>query len=206
MSTCDRCRKVLANRHSLSRHKKTCPVRFSEEGTSLHSSGDSTYSHPAGSRQYSKKWSENVINGDILSKNEESEPLVKVIKLSADGVPSAFSSHSTSYDDQDDDEDRPLTESELEELNKEFRSLHFDLVNNGCRENVPELLSMLDVLLEANKISQDYIKAIDTINQYEVKDDHPLTEMEKDKLWARFKELHHESIHQKTARKYYKLE
>ena len=80
-----------------------------------------------------------------------------MIKLSGDASPPAFSSHSTSYDDQDDYEDRPLTESELEELNKNFRSLHFDLINNGCRENIPELLKMLDVLLEANKLSQaDY--------------------------------------------------
>ena len=81
MRTYDKCKKILANRHNLSRHKRICPVRLSEEGTSLHSSGDSTYSYPAGSSQYSKKWSENAINGDILSKNEESEPLVKVIKL-----------------------------------------------------------------------------------------------------------------------------
>jgi len=211
MSTCDKCRKVLANRHSLSRHKKTCPVRLSEEGTSLHTSGDSTYSHPAaGSNQYNEKLAENVINGDISSKNEESEPLVKVIKLSGDASPPAFSSHSTSYDNQnDDDEDRPLTESELEELNKNFRSLHFDLINNGCRENIPELLQMLGVLLEANKLSQpDYEKATDVIKQYEVKDhdedgdddrgdDHPLTEMEKDKFWARFKTLHHELINKR---------
>ena len=99
MPTCDKCRKVLANRHSLSRHKKICPVRLSEEGTSLHLyTTYTTYSHPAGSSQYNKKWSENVINGDTSSKNEESEPLVKVIKLSADAAPPAFSSHSTSYD------------------------------------------------------------------------------------------------------------
>ena len=166
MSTCDRCRKVLANRHSLSRHKKTCPVRFSEEGTSLHSSGDSTYSHPAGSSQYSKKWSENAINGDILSKNEESEPLVKVIKLSADGVPSAFSSHSTSYDDQDDDEDRPLTESEFKELWRRFKTLHHELIHERKRENITELNKILQIRLEEKMLNHiDYMKAINTINK-----------------------------------------
>ena len=93
MVACSSCTKIMRS-DNLKRHKKTCPVRLSEEGTSLHSSGDSTYSHPAGSRQYSKKWSENAINGDISSKNEESEPLVKVIKLSAYAAPPAFSSHS----------------------------------------------------------------------------------------------------------------
>ena len=58
---------------------------------------------------------------------------------------------------------------------------------------------MLDVLLEANKISQaDYVKTTDTIKQYEVEDDdRPLTEMEKGKLWGRFKDLHLELIHKR---------
>ena len=138
---------MSTNRHSLSRHKKTCPVCLSEEGTSLHSSGDSTYSHPAGNSQYSKKSSRNVINGDILSKDEESEPLVKVIKLSSDGVPSAFSSHSTSYDDQDDDEDRPLTESELEELWGRFKKLRVE----------EKMLNHIDYMKAINAFNKDYL-------------------------------------------------
>ena len=166
MSTCDKCRKVLANRHSLSRHKKTCPVRFSEEGTSLHSSGDSAYSRPVGSSQYSKKSSRNVINGDILSKNEESEPLVKVIKLSSDAAPSAFSSHSTSYDDQNDDEDRPLTESDLEELWGRFKKLHHELIHKRRRENITELNKILQIRLEEKMLNHiDYMKAINAINK-----------------------------------------
>ena len=79
----------------------------------------------------------------VIFRSEGSEPVIKQKKLSADGDPSTSSSHSN---------DRPLAELELEELNRKFRSLHFDLVNNGCQENVPELLLMLDVLLEANKL------------------------------------------------------
>ena len=94
MHTCDKCRKILANRHSLSRHKKTCPLHHNENGTSLHSSGDSVYAHPAGSKQYNKQWPENVINADISSRNEESEPMIKQIKLSADSDLPVPSSHS----------------------------------------------------------------------------------------------------------------
>ena len=57
--------------------------------------------------------------------------------------------------------------SELEQLIKSFRTLHFDLVHKGHRQNVPELLDMLGVLLEADEISQaDYMKTTSKIKGY----------------------------------------
>ena len=97
---------------------------------------------------------------------EESEPLVKVIKLSADAVPSAFSSHATSYDDQDDDEDRLLTESELEELWGRFKTLHQELIHERKRENITELNKILQIRLEEKMLNHiDYMKAINAINK-----------------------------------------
>ena len=109
---------------------------------------------------------QNVINGDISSKNEESEPLVKVIKLSADATPSAFSSHSTSYDDQDNDEDRPLTEMEKDKLWARFKTLHHELINKRLRENITKLDKILRILLEEKMVDHaGYMKAINAINK-----------------------------------------
>ena len=70
-------------------------------------------------------------------------------------------------DSDDEDVEEPLTESELDELIKRGRSLHFDLVNKGQHQNVPELLDILGVLLEAGEISQaDYMKATNKIKGY----------------------------------------
>ena len=58
-----------------------------------------------------------------------------------------------------DEEDAPLNESEIEELCKRFKLLQYDLIYKGHRENVSELLDILNVLLEAGLISRaDYIK------------------------------------------------
>ena len=58
-----------------------------------------------------------------------------------------------------DEEDAPLNESEIEELCKRFKLLQYALIYKGHRENVSELLDILNVLLEAGLISRaDYIK------------------------------------------------
>ena len=76
-------------------------------------------------------------------------------------------SNSIDSEDESGDEDGPLTESELEEFTKNFRILHFDLVHKGHCQNVPELLDMLNVLLEADEISQaDYMKTTCKIKDY----------------------------------------
>lgn len=63
-----------------------------------------------------------------------------------------------------DDEDGPLNESEIEELCKRFKSLQYDLIHKGHRENVSELLDILDVLLEADLISRaDYIQTTNKV-------------------------------------------
>ena len=110
----------------------------------------------------------------LPEKIEESEPLVKVIKLSADAVPSAFSSHSTSYDDQDDidledhveDDDRLLTESAFKEYWGRFKTLHHELIHKRRRENITELNKILQIRLEEKMLNHiDYMKAINAINK-----------------------------------------
>ena len=60
-----------------------------------------------------------------------------------------------------------MNESEIEELCKRFKSLQYDLIHKGHRENVSELLDMLNVLLEAGLISQaDYMKTTNKIKDY----------------------------------------
>ena len=70
-------------------------------------------------------------------------------------------------DESDEDEEGPLTEPELKELLDCFRTLHYDLLHKGRRENVPELLDMLDVLLETGEITRaDYMKTTNKIKGY----------------------------------------
>ena len=69
--------------------------------------------------------------------------------------------------DESEDEDGPLTESELKEMIEQFLALHHDLVHKGRRENVPELLNMLGVLLEASEITRkEYMKMTKKIKSY----------------------------------------
>ena len=163
-------------RNSLWRHRKTCPEHLSEIRTSTHSSGDSAYSHPAGRSQYNKQWPNNVINVDISSGDEESEPVIKQIKLSADGDSSTPSSHSMSHDELDDnddddddqvkDDDHPLTEMEKERFSGRFKKLHHELIHKRKRENITELNKILQIRLEEKILNHiDYIKAINAINK-----------------------------------------
>ena len=56
---------------------------------------------------------------------------------------------------------------ELEDMKECFKSLHFHLVHKGHRQNIPELLNMLDILLEAGEITRtEYAKWTDEINGY----------------------------------------
>ena len=72
-----------------------------------------------------------------------------------------------SNESEDEEEDYPLTETEIEELRKRFKSLHYDLLRKGHRENIGELLDMLNVLFEGEHISQaDYIKTINRIKNW----------------------------------------
>ena len=67
-------------------------------------------------------------------------------------------------EDESDDEDGPLTESELQELIDSFRTLYFNLVHKGHRQNVSELLDILKMLLEADEITRaDYLCLSNTI-------------------------------------------
>ena len=64
------------------------------------------------------------------------------------------------------DDDDPLTESEQKELCKRFKSLHYDLIHKGLRKNATELLDILDILLEADLISEaDRMKTANKINE-----------------------------------------
>ena len=169
MIACSSCTKMMRS-DNLKRHKRTCPEQLSKIDTSLHSSGDSAYSHLAESSQYNKKWPENDINADISLKTEESEPMIKQIKLSVDGDSSTPSTHSMSHDeldDIDDDDDVPLlTESELEEVWGRFKKLHHELINKRLRENITELNKILQIRLEEKMINHtDYMKAINAINK-----------------------------------------
>ena len=141
---CDDCGKKLASYHSLWRHKKNRVCK----------SADATPSKDVSIPTF------------LPEKIEESEPLVKVIKLSADVVPSIFSSHATSYDDQDDDDDRLLTESEFKELWGRFKTLHHELIHERKRENIMELNKILQIRLEEKMLNHiDYMKAINAINK-----------------------------------------
>ena len=63
--------------------------------------------------------------------------------------------------------DVPLNESDLIELLKRYKTLQSDLIQKGRRQNVPELLSMLNVLLESDVINQaDYVKMNNRIKGY----------------------------------------
>ena len=64
------------------------------------------------------------------------------------------------------DEDGPLTESEQKELCERFKSLHSELIHEGRQENATELLDILDILLEADLISQaDCMKGRNKVNE-----------------------------------------
>ena len=63
--------------------------------------------------------------------------------------------------------DVPLNESDLIELLKRYKMLQSDLIQKGRRQNVPELLNMLNVLLESDVINQaDYEKMSNRIKGY----------------------------------------
>ena len=67
-------------------------------------------------------------------------------------------------DESDEDEEGPLTESEMEEFCEQFRTLYYALIHEGRRENIDELLDMLGVLLDEGQISQaDYMKTTNKI-------------------------------------------
>ena len=64
------------------------------------------------------------------------------------------------------DVDDPLTESEQKGLRERFKSLHYDLIHKGLRKNATELLDILDILLEADLISEaDRIETGNKINE-----------------------------------------
>ena len=59
-----------------------------------------------------------------------------------------------------------LTESEQNELCKKFKSLHSELIHKGASEKATELLDILDILLEADLISQaDCMKGGNKVNE-----------------------------------------
>ena len=91
--------------------------------------------------------------------------------MAADAVPSAFSLHPTSYDDQDDiDEDEDdvplLTESELEEVWGRFKKLHHELIHKRKRKNITELNKILQIQLEEKMINHiGFMTVINAINK-----------------------------------------
>ena len=63
--------------------------------------------------------------------------------------------------------DVPLNESDLIELLKRYKTLQSDLIQKGRRQNVPELLNILNVLLESDVVNQaDYVKMNNRIKGY----------------------------------------
>lgn len=105
-------------------------------------------------------------------------------------------------------------ECQLDEMVEEFRKLYYELVNEGRRENVPELLDILCIWRDAAQIDQEqYKKFCMKINAISMKDnvyssdesltddavddddDHPLLDASAIKrLHKRFKLLHYDLI------------
>ena len=90
-----------------------------------------------------------------------------ILKEDRERVRSKDLSNFIGSEDESGDEDESLNESEIEELNKRFKSLHYGLIHKGLRENASELLDILDILVEADLISQaDYKQATNKIKDY----------------------------------------
>ena len=69
--------------------------------------------------------------------------------------------------ESDEDEEGPLTESELDEMIENFKKFYFELIHEGRRENIDELIDILCIWRESGQISQaDYMKTANKIKNY----------------------------------------
>lgn len=121
---------------------------------------------------------DSTIENDPLAKKMEKTPAVKEINKVIPPLPLQVNDQDESGVDEDerdvDDENREKTlceECELAEMVEDFKKLYSELINEGRRENVPELMNILCIWRDAAQIDQEqYKKLYMKINAASMKD------------------------------------